>query len=86
MEAKERTKLASRMAQLEEIWATFDELFASFEPEDWSRRHGPDWIFADVPYHMYFFDQEFIADAIEKSKKGQTCPPLSRWPCTPWAM
>ncbi len=66
METKQRTKMASRMAQLEEMWATFDELFASFAAGDWSRQHGPDWTFADVPYHMYFFDQEFIADAIEK--------------------
>jgi hypothetical protein len=64
MEAEARARTTLLMAQLEELWANFDELFASFGPDDWSRRHGPDWVFTDVPYHMYFFDQEFIADAI----------------------
>ena len=66
MDNQERTKIASRMAQLEEMWADFDELCASFAPDDWARPHGPDWTFADVPYHMYYFDQELIADGIAK--------------------
>jgi DinB family protein len=66
MESNKRARVEARMAQLEEMWAHLDELCAGFGPDDWARRHGPDWTFADVPYHMYYFDQEFIAEAIEK--------------------
>jgi hypothetical protein len=87
METKDRTKITLRMAQLEEMWATFDELCASFGTGDWSRRHGPDWTFADVPYHMYFFDQEFIADAIEKGPNvpaGQQVAMLTMGDVSAW--
>jgi hypothetical protein len=85
MKTNERKQIESLMGQLEELWAQFDELCASFSPDDWSRKHGPDWVFADVPYHMYFFDQEFIAGAIERgpSAEGgrnlQTFRDMNRW-------
>jgi DinB superfamily len=33
------------------------------EPEDWSGKH---WTFADVPYHLAYFDREVIVTAIKR--------------------
>lgn len=62
----EKTQLNRRMAQLEELWAKLDDLCDSLRPDEWLRPHGEDWTLADAPYHTYFFDQEFIADAMVK--------------------
>jgi hypothetical protein len=53
-------------AELEDLWRCFDELFASLGPGDWSRRHGKDWTFADVPFHLAYFDRDVIAKGIER--------------------
>ena len=66
MQDKEKTMLSSLMAQIEELWGHFDELFGSLGPDDWSRQHGPDWTFADVPYHLVYFDRDLIAQGIER--------------------
>ncbi|MEZ4771470.1 MAG: DinB family protein [Caldilineales bacterium] len=49
------------IAQLENLWACFDELFDSFSTADWQKRHGDDWTLADVPYHLAYYDTEIIA-------------------------
>ena len=59
-----RARLEARLAQLEELWGAWDRLCASLSAADWARPHGDDWTLADAPYHLYFFDQELIAEAI----------------------
>ena len=54
------------LANLENLWAGIDEMLGSLGPNDWSRQHGPDWTFADVPYHLSYFDQELIVTAIDR--------------------
>ena len=56
-----RDRIAAVTAQLESLWADYDDLFASFNAEDWQRQHGTDWTLADVPYHLAYFDHEVIA-------------------------
>jgi hypothetical protein len=34
-------------------------------PADWQKPHGPDWIFADLPYHLSYIDQSCVARPIE---------------------
>ena len=53
------------LSSLESLWSGFDELFDSVGPTDWSRRHGPDWTFADVPYHLAYFDR-LMVDSIQR--------------------
>jgi hypothetical protein len=43
--------------QIESIWANFDTLFAELDETGWQQKHGQDWIFADVPYHLAYFDR-----------------------------
>jgi hypothetical protein len=54
---------------IEDLWRCFDELFEAIEAEGrWNQKHGNDWTFADVPYHMMYFDRELVAMAIERGR------------------
>src|SRR4030095_10959844 len=44
------------LADLETIWAALDSFYQHFSPQDWSRQHGKDWAFADMPYHLAYFN------------------------------
>lgn len=52
------------MGQLEEIWGHVDTLLDPLTPADWWRKHGKDWVFADLPYHLGYFDRETVAEPI----------------------
>jgi hypothetical protein len=57
------------LSNIENIWQCFDELFESIEASgSWGEKHGDDWTFADVPYHMMYFDRELVAKAIERGE------------------
>jgi hypothetical protein len=58
------TSLEMLMADLEDLWQKIDTILDSLGPADWSRKHGKDWTFADVPYHLAYFDREVIANGI----------------------
>ncbi len=58
---------ATRVAlldDLEGLWQRFDELVGTLGSDDWSGKHGQHWTFADVPYHLAYFDLDVIATAI----------------------
>lgn len=50
------TTLASIRSELEEGWKKFDDVFASLEPRRWSKKFGKTWVYADMPYHLAYFD------------------------------
>ena len=52
-------------ASLEELWAALDALFGEMSPADWQRPHGPDWTFADLPYHLSYIDRDSVARPVE---------------------
>jgi hypothetical protein len=56
--------LATLTGQLEEIWRHLDTLLESLTLADWRRKHGKDWIFADLPYHLSYYDRDTVADPI----------------------
>ena len=60
------------LADLEDLWRCLDALFASLAADDWSRRHGTHWIFADVPYHLGYFDHDIVAYPIERGANLST--------------
>jgi DinB superfamily len=66
------------LADLEELWRLFDEVAATLGPEDWSGEHGQHWTFADVPYHLAYFDREVIVTAINRGLTVPTAEPLLR--------
>jgi hypothetical protein len=63
--------LATLIAQLEEIWRHVDALLDPLTPAEWQRKHGKDWIFADLPYHLAYYDHDTVAEPI---RIGQALP------------
>lgn len=58
--------IVSRMrSSLDELWSALDSLFKEMSPANWQRPHGPDWIFADLPYHLSYIDRLCVARPIE---------------------
>jgi putative sterol carrier protein len=51
---------------MEELWGITSELLDSLEPSDWARKHGPDWTYADVPYHISYFDRLLITEPLKQ--------------------
>jgi hypothetical protein len=61
-----RLQIDSTLGQLEELWGYLDTLFDAIEATgEWGHKHGPDWTFADVPYHLAYFDQQLIGRGLE---------------------
>ena len=61
---------------LTDLWQCFDELFDPFTETDWAREHGDDWTYADLPYHLAYFDRDVVARSLED---GPELPIEDRW-------
>jgi hypothetical protein len=48
------------LADLETIWAALDTFYQRFSPQDWARKHGKEWTFANMPFHLAYFNQMVI--------------------------
>jgi len=48
------------LADLETIWSVIDSFYKNLSPQDLSRKHGKEWTFADLPYHLAYFNQSII--------------------------
>ena len=55
-----RNDQSAILADLETIWTALDSFYQHFSPQDWSRKHGKEWTFADMPYHLAYFNQTII--------------------------
>ncbi len=69
------------LADLETIWVALDDFYRQFSPQDWSRKHGKEWIFADMPFHLAYFNQTVI-DGIHDDRNQQaklTMGELNAW-------
>jgi putative sterol carrier protein len=53
-------RLDQPLEYLDNLWALYDAVFDSLSDADWRRRHGKDWVVADLPYHLYYFDRELV--------------------------
>jgi hypothetical protein len=54
------------MSQIEEMWGHQNTLFNIIsDTESWNKKHGPDWTFADVPYHLEYYNRDLIARGLE---------------------
>jgi hypothetical protein len=66
MTAEERTQIEALTAQIEEMWGHLETLFDSLEEgKGWGQKHGADWTFADVPYHLAYCNQDLIVRGLQ---------------------
>lgn len=73
--AEQRVIVSQLETRLDETWNLIDELFAGMSSDDWQRKHGPDWIFADLPWHLSYIDKDFV---LIPMRKGSELPVQER--------
>lgn len=56
------------LTDLEILWSALDAFYQRFSPQDWARKHGKDWTFADMPYHLAYFNQ-MVLDGIKNDHR-----------------
>jgi hypothetical protein len=70
-----RTEVTAFTTDLEALWRCFDTLFVNMTLNDWSRKHGKHWTFADLPFHLSYFDRECVTVMAQ----GTEVPLSARW-------
>jgi hypothetical protein len=71
-----RTQMDAYLADLDQMWSTFDEIYDSLTPAQWNAKYGKAWTYADQPYHLAYFDRQIIAEPLEA---GADMPEEGRW-------
>lgn len=61
-----RVQVETLLSHLEELWSNLDELFSGLGPEGWATPHGKDWVYADLPFHLAYFDREMVAYPLQQ--------------------
>lgn len=62
MSSNNRSQLDELMGQIQEMWGHLDTLFEELNATDgWDQKHGPDWAFSDVPYHLAYYNCDIVA-------------------------
>lgn len=65
-----RTQVESLLAQIESMWACQDQLFETISRNnDWDHKHGSDWTFADVPFHLAYCNWDLVIRPIQLGKE-----------------
>jgi hypothetical protein len=71
-----RTELDALMTQIAEMWGHQDALFEIIsETNQWDHKHGPDWTFDDLLYHLTFCNRDL---ASRPMKLGRDFPDEKR--------
>lgn len=63
-------QVESLTAQIESIWSCQDQLFQTIARDnDWDHKHGADWTFADVPFHLAYCIRDLVTRPIHLGKE-----------------
>jgi hypothetical protein len=66
MSNQNRTQINELMSHIEELWGHLDTLFDDLNATNgWAGKHGADWTFADVPFHLAYCNQDIIIRGFE---------------------
>ena len=72
MSTQSRTQIDELMSHIEETWSNLSTLFDDLAAGNgWDQKHGPDWTFAELPYHLAYCNQEILIRGI---KAGPNLP------------
>jgi hypothetical protein len=59
-------QVKSLTTQIESIWSCQDQLFETIaQGYDWDHKHGADWTFADVPFHLAYCIRDLVIRPIQ---------------------
>lgn len=67
--------LAQLSAAIDDLYQRSDGLLSGLAEADWTRKHGKQWVMADVPYHLAYFDREIVLNPL---KRGESVPEAER--------
>ena len=59
-----RVAVEGLMSLEEELWSNWDIIFDTMDERAWFHKHGKDWVFADVPYHLAYIERDVVANNI----------------------
>lgn len=65
-----RTQVEILIAQIESNWDCQNQLFQTIaRSNDWDHKHGADWTFADVPFHLAYCNWDLVIRPIQLGKE-----------------
>ena len=71
-----RRELDALMTQIVEMWGHQDTLFQIIaETNQWDHKHGADWTFSDLPYHLTYCNHDLVSRPM---KLGREMPDEER--------
>lgn len=70
------TQVKTLMSHIEEMWGHLNTLFDELNATGgWAQKHGPDWIFADLPYHLAYCNRDILIRGLQA---GHDLPPAQQ--------
>jgi len=61
-----RKEIEVLTAQIEEMWSHLDTLFVKVNAGGgWGQKHGADWTFADLPYHLAYCNEDVVVHGLQ---------------------
>ncbi|HEX5070354.1 MAG TPA: SCP2 sterol-binding domain-containing protein [Vicinamibacterales bacterium] len=65
------TSRQSILRELDAGWKLFDGIYDALTPEQWAKKFGKTWTYADQPFHLAYFDQM----TAKSLREGANAPP-----------
>lgn len=64
-----KTEVETLMSHIEEMWGHMNTLFDDLAATGgWDQKHGPDWVFADLPYHLAYCNRDILIRGLQAGR------------------